>query len=252
MKKFALLAVIGAMLGACEDPIDIIDPSVLDNRNVYIQVNTYWGNQIAKRNKGYLVNGSRVTLDNVYITLTGFEYITGNGDTLRTESDLTVAELLGTKNIKLGYLEPGSYAGTLRYFIGIEDDRALKAPSTYAEDHQLNGGEIWHGATLGHSHFQIDGSVYAETDSTLTGSFDPLMWRFATEDLMIEKTETRNFNVGSGIDVFFVVNLNLENIFVGLYPGVTPEINCDPGNSIDYDAGKIVRDNLNAEFNFEI
>ncbi|MDA0898375.1 MAG: hypothetical protein O3A30_03765, partial [Bacteroidetes bacterium] len=66
------------------------------------------------------------------------------------------------------------------------------------------------------------------------------------------KSEKRNFNVASNKDVFIVMDIDVENFFLGLSPSLTNVINSDPADATDYDLAKILRDNVSSEFVFKL
>jgi hypothetical protein len=52
--------------------------------------------------------------------------------------------------------------------------------------------------------------------------------------------------------VFFILNLDIDKLFLGLQPSTTPEIYSDPGDMGDYSKAQILSDNLKSEFIFKL
>jgi len=106
--------------------------------------------------------------------------------------------------------------------------------------------------------FQIEGRIFNPADSVFTTPEANFNWRFATPDLIVMKSENRNFNVGSNKDVFIVMDIDVDNFFsgvfslIGLSPSTMNVINSDPADASDYDLAKILRDNVSSEFEFKL
>lgn len=253
MKKLAFLVAAITLFAACEKSIPVVDPTALDNRNIYARVYKFWNNSVLDTSEVLTINGSLVKLDHMYITLSGFEYVSYDGmDTVRTETDLTMVDLLATQEVKLGYLPRGSYNGHLYYNIGLDSTRAHTAPENFEETNPLRGGLVWNGGDVGHSFLQIEGRIFDGADTTFTTPKDQLVWRIATEDMVITRREAKNFNVTDGMDVFFVINLDVEKLFSGLIPAMNPVILSDPADGGDFNMAGILRDNLASDFNFKL
>ena len=77
-------------------------------------------------------------------------------------------------------------------------------------------------------------------------------WRITSQDMVIERSEKRNFSVGSNLDVFFVINLDVDKLFLGLQPSQMPEIYSDPASSADIGLANILKNNLESEFIFKL
>ena len=253
MKKILLtIAAIGA-LASCEREIEIIDPAALDDRNIYIRAYKYFDGNIADTNTLYQINGDFIKLSHAYITLSGAEFVSyDERDTTRTENDLTVIDLLTTSEVKLAQLAQGSYNGRLNYHIGLDSSRAYSSPETLDATNPLSKGHMWNGPNLGHSFFQLEGRVFDPADSTFTTPKSTFTWRIATENMVIDRSEKRNFSVGANMGVFFILNLDIDKLFLGLQPSTTPEIYSDPGDMGDYSKAQILSDNLKSEFIFKL
>lgn len=253
MKKVLLALTALLVFNACEREVPVVDPTALDNRNIYIRCYKFFEGQNADTSKVYQINGDYIKLDHVYITLSGAQYVSQDEmDTTKTESDLTAIDLLTTSEIKLAYLPKGSYNGKLEYHIGLDSTRAFSAPETLEDSNPLKDGALWNGPDLGYSFFQLEGRVYDANDSTYATPKSTFTWRIATEDMVIERDEKKNFNVAANLDVYFVVNLDIDKLFLGLQPSTTPEIYSDPASSADYNLAKILSDNLKSEFIFKV
>ena len=253
MKRFIVaLLTIGAF-ASCEREITVVDPAALDDRNIYIRAYKYFDGDIADTSTVYQINGDLIKLSHVYVTLSGAEFVSvDEKDTTRTENDLTAIDLLTTSEVKLAQLPRGSYNGRLNYHIGLDSARAYAAPETLEETNPLVKGHLWNGPALGHSFFQLEGRVFDPNDSLFTTPTSTFTWRIATEDMVIERSEKRNFNVAANKDVFFVIDLDIEKLFLGLQPSSTPEIYSDPGDAADYNKAQILSDNLKSEFVFKL
>jgi hypothetical protein len=70
--------------------------------------------------------------------------------------------------------------------------------------------------------------------------------------MAIARSEARNFNVTNGMDVFFVINLDVDKLFAGLQPAMHPVINSDPADGADFTLAGILRDNLASDFIFKL
>lgn len=253
MKKILLALVAFGAFASCEREIEVVDPAALDNRNIFIRAFSYYDGNIADTSTVYSINGDLVKLSHAYITLSNAEYVSHDEvDTTKTESDLTSVDLLETTELKLAYLPRGSYNGTMEYRIGLDSTRAYTPPTALEETNPLQDGHLWNGPTLGHSFFQLEGRVFDPQDSVFTTPISTFTWRVATEDMVVDISERRNFNVAANGSVYFVINFDFENLFQGLQPSTTEEINSDPGDVNDYNSAQILRDNLVSEFVFEL
>jgi hypothetical protein len=253
MKKVVLFGVLMGILMGCEKAIPVVDPTALDNRNIYIRMYKYFDGDLLDTSKVYQINGDIIKINSIYTTLSGAKFTRfDDGDTVITESDLTMIDVTTTSEVKLAHLPRGSYNGTLTYNIGLDSARAYKAPENLEDGNPLKSGKVWNGSDIGHSYFQIEGGIFAPTDTVFTTPQSTFVWRFATPDLLVEKNEKRNFSVASNKDVFFVINLDVEKLFLGLTPSQTPVINSDPADVIDFNNAKILRDNVISEFVFEL
>lgn len=253
MKKVLLALTALLVFNACEREVPVVDPTALDNRNIYIRCYKFFDGQTVDTSKVYQVNGDLIKLDHIYITLSGAQFISQDEmDTTITESDLTALDLLTTTEVKLAHLPRGSYNGRLDYHIGLDSTRAHTAPENLDESDPLKDGALWNGPDLGYSFFQMEGRVFDAGDSTYTTPKSTFTWRIATEDMVIERSEKKNFSVASNLDVYFVVNLDVDKLFLGLQPSTTPEIYSDPASSADYNMAKILSDNLKSDFIFKI
>jgi len=67
---------------------------------------------------------------------------------------------------------------------------------------------------------QLEGRVFDPNDSLFTTPKSTFTWRIATEDMVIERSEKRNFNVAANKDVFFVIDLDIDKLFLGLQPSL--------------------------------
>ncbi|HCP41723.1 MAG TPA: hypothetical protein DIT65_08000 [Cryomorphaceae bacterium] len=253
MKRFIVaLLTIGAFT-SCEREITVVDPAALDDRNIYIRAYKYFDGNIADTSTVYQINGDLIKLSHAYITLSGAEFVSvDEKDTTHTDNDLTAIDLLATSEVKLAQLPRGSYNGRLNYHIGLDSARAYAAPETLEETNPLVKGHLWNGPATGHSFFQLEGRVFDLNDSLFTAPTSTFTWRIASEDMVIERSEKRNFNVAANKDVFFVIDLDIEKLFLGLQPSSTPEIYSDPGDADDYNKAQILSDNLKSEFVFKL
>lgn len=253
MKRFILGLVVLGALASCEREIPVVDPAALDDRNIYIRTYKYFGGDIADTSTVYQINGDMIKLTHVWMVLSGAEFVSVDEmDTTRTENDLTAIDIMTTSEVKLAQLPRGSYNGRLNYHIGLDSTRAYSAPETLEESNPLSKGHLWNGPALGHSFFQLEGRVFDPADSTFTTPKSTFTWRIASEDMVIERSEKRNFNVAANKDVFFVLNFDIDNLFLGLQPSTTPEIYSDPGDVNDYNKAQILSDNLKSEFVFKL
>jgi hypothetical protein len=173
-------------------------------------------------------------------------------DTTFTESDLTMIDLIGTSEVKLAHLPSGNYNGSLEYTIGLDSARAYTAPEQLDATNPLSKGLVWNGSDVGHSFFQMEGRIFNPADTVFTTPEATFNWRVATPDLALLKSEKRNFNVASNKDVFIVMDIDVDNFFLGLSPSLTNIINSDPADATDYDLAKILRDNVSSEFVFKL
>ena len=253
MKRFIVLTLAAGFFAACERPITVVDPSALDDRNIYIKVYKYFDNEIADTNSVYEINGDLIKLSHLYMTLSGAEYVSDNGsDTIRTESDLTAVDLLTTSEVKLAKLPRGSFNGELNYIIGLDSVRAYSAPETLEESNPLSKGHLWNGPSIGHSFLQLEGRVFDPNDSLFITPKSTFIWRIASQDMVIERSEKRNFNVAANKNVFFVIDLDVDKLFLGLQPSAMPQIYSDPGDATDYGKAQILSDNLKSDFIFKL
>jgi hypothetical protein len=253
MKKLAILTVLMGVLLGCEKSIPVVDPTALDNRNIYIRMYKYFNGALLDTSKVYQINGDVIKINSIYITLSGAEFIKqDDSDTVKTESDLTMTNLIGSTEVKLAHLPHGSYNGSIKYRIGLDSARAFTSPESLEDDNPLKNGAVWNGSDIGHSFFQIEGGIFDPADTVFNSPSSTFSWRFATTDLIIDIEEKRNFSVGANKSVFFVINLDIEKLFLGLTPSQTPVINCDPADGTDYNNAKILRDNVISEFVFEL
>jgi len=238
---------------SCERDIPIVDPAALDNRNVHIRLYKYFGNEVLDTGKVYMINGDVIKLDHLYMTFSHAEFISANEeDTVRTESDLTMVDVLTTERMKLAYLPRGSYNGQIDYHIGLDSARAFTPPTALEATNPLSSGDVWNGQAFGHSFFQLEGRVFDAGDTTFTTPKNTFSWRLATPDLALKRTEKRNFNISENGDVVFIVDFDIDKLFVGLSPSAMPEISSDAGNSADYFLAQVLRDNLQSEFVFKL
>ena len=259
MKKIILLVLVSTLFSACEDPIPVVDPTALDNRNIYIRAYKYFDGAIIDTSTVYEVNGDLIKFDHIYVALSGARFVSyDEQDTTFTESDLTMIDLIGNSEVKLAYLPSGNYNGSFEYTIGLDSARAFTAPDQLDPTNPLSKGLVWNGSDIGHSFFQIEGRIFSPADSVFTTPEANFNWRFATPDLIVMKSENRNFNVGSNKDVFIVMDIDVDNFFsgvfslIGLSPSTMNIINSDPAEAIDYDLAKILRDNVSSEFEFKL
>jgi len=241
------------MFASCERDIPVVDPAALDNRNIHIRLFKYFDNEILDTSKVYMVNGDVIKIDHVYMTLSGAEYVSADEqDTVRTESDLSMVDVLVTDEVKLAYLPKGNYNGQLDYTIGLDSTRSFTPPASLELTNPLSKGDVWNGQDLGHSYFQMEGRVFDPADTVFTTPKSTFTWRLATPDLALTRTEKRNFNISENGDVVFVVNFDIDKLFLGLSPSFVPEIYSDAGSSADYFLAQILRDNLQSEFVFKL
>ena len=161
-------------------------------------------------------------------------------------------DLIGNSEVKLAYLPSGNYNGSLEYSIGLDSARAYTAPEQLDATNPLSKGLVWNGSDVGHSFFQMEGRIFNPADTVFTTPEATFNWRVATPDLALLKSENRNFNVASNKDVFIVMDIDVNNFFLGLSPSLTNIINSDPADAADYDLAKILRDNVSSEFVFKL
>ena len=253
MKKLIALVLLSTLFSACEDPIPVVDPTALDNRNIYIRAYKYFDGSIIDTSTVYQINGDLIKFDHIYVTLSGARFVSyDEQDTTFTESDLTMIDLIGTSEVKLAHLPSGNYNGSLEYTIGLDSARAYTAPEQLNATNPLSKGLVWNGSDVGHSFFQMEGRIFNPADTVFTTPEATFNWRVATPDLALLKSEKRNFNVASNKDVFIVMDIDVDNFFLGLSPSLTNIINSDPADATDYDLAKILRDNVSSEFVFKL
>ncbi len=253
MKKLIALVLLSTLFSACEDPIPVVDPTALDNRNIYIRAYKYFDGSIIDTSTVYQINGDLIKFDHIYVTLSGARFVSyDEQDTTFTESDLTMIDLIGTSEVKLAHLPSGNYNGSLEYTIGLDSARAFTAPEQLDATNPLSKGLVWNGSDVGHSFFQMEGRIFNPADTVFTTPEATFNWRVATPDLALLKSEKRNFNVASNKDVFIVMDIDVDNFFLGLSPSLTNVINSDPADATDYDLAKILRDNVSSEFVFKL
>ncbi|MDA8994253.1 hypothetical protein N9H17_02670 [Schleiferiaceae bacterium] len=253
MKKLIALVLLSTLFSACEDPIPVVDPTALDNRNIYIRAYKYFDGSIIDTSTVYQINGDLIKFDHIYVTLSGARFVSyDEQDTTFTESDLTMIDLIGTSEVKLAHLPSGNYNGSLEYTIGLDSARAYTAPEQLDATNPLSKGLVWNGSDVGHSFFQMEGRIFNPADTVFTTPEATFNWRVATPDLALLKSEKRNFNVASNKDVFIVMDIDVDNFFLGLSPSLTNIINSDPADGTDYDLAKILRDNVSSEFVFKL
>jgi len=253
MKKLIALVLLSTLFSACEDPIPVVDPTALDNRNIYIRAYKYFDGSIIDTSTVYQINGDLIKFDHIYVTLSGARFVSyDEQDTTFTESDLTMIDLIGTSEVKLAHLPSGNYNGSLEYTLGLDSARAYTAPEQLDATNPLSKGLVWNGSDVGHSFFQMEGRIFNPADTVFTTPEATFNWRVATPDLALLKSEKRNFNVASNKDVFIVMDIDVDNFFLGLSPSLTNIINSDPADGTDYDLAKILRDNVSSEFVFKL
>ena len=253
MKKLIALVLLSSLFSACEDPIPVVDPTALDNRNIYIRAYKYFDGSIIDTSTVYQINGDLIKFDHIYVTLSGGRFVSyDEQDTTFTESDLTMIDLIGNSEVKLAHLPSGNYNGSLEYTIGLDSVRAFTAPEQLDPTNPLSKGLVWNGSDVGHSFFQMEGRIFNPADTVFTTPVATFNWRVATPDLALLKSEKRNFNVASNKDVFIVMDIDVDNFFLGLSPSSTNIINSDPADATDYDLAKILRDNVSSEFVFKL
>ena len=253
MKKLIALVLLSTLFSACEDPIPVVDPTALDNRNIYIRAYKYFDGSIIDTSTVYQINGDLIKFDHIYVTLSGARFVSyDEQDTTFTESDLTMIDLIGTSEVKLAHLPSGNYNGSLEYTIGLDSARAYTAPEQLDATNPLSKGLVWNGSDVGHSFFQMEGRIFNPADTVFTTPEATFNWRVATPDLALLKSEKRNFNVASNKDVFIVMDIDVDNFFLGLSPSLTNIINSDPADATDYDLAKILGDNVSSEFVFKL
>ena len=253
MKKLIALVLLSTLFSACEDPIPVVDPTALDNRNIYIRAYKYFDGSIIDTSTVYQINGDLIKFDHIYVTLSGARFVSyDEQDTTFTESDLTMIDLIGNSEVKLAHLPSGNYNGSLEYTIGLDSARAYTAPEQLDATNPLSKGLVWNGSDVGHSFFQMEGRIFNPADTVFTTPEATFNWRVATPDLALLKSENRNFNVASNKDVFIVMDIDVDNFFLGLSPSLTNIINSDPADATDYDLAKILRDNVSSEFVFKL
>lgn len=253
MKKLIALVLLSTLFTACEDPIPVVDPTALDNRNIYIRAYKYFDGSIIDTSTVYQINGDLIKFDHIYVTLSGARFISyDDQDTTFTESDLTMIDLIGNSEVKLAHLPSGNYNGSLEYTIGLDSARAYTAPEQLDATDPLSNGSVWNGSDIGHSFFQMEGRIFNPADTVFTTPEATFNWRVATPDLALLKSEKRNFNVASNKDVFIVMDIDVDNFFLGLSPSLMNVINSDPADASDYDLAKILRDNVSSEFVFKL
>ncbi|CAI8154948.1 MAG: Uncharacterised protein [Flavobacteriales bacterium UBA4585] len=253
MKKLIALVLLSTLFTACEDPIPVVDPTALDNRNIYIRAYKYFDGSIIDTSTVYQINGDLIKFDHIYVTLSGARFVSyDDQDTTFTESDLTMIDLIGNSEVKLAHLPSGNYNGSLEYTIGLDSARAYTAPEQLDATDPLSKGSVWNGSDIGHSFFQMEGRIFNPADTVFTTPEATFNWRVATPDLALLKSEKRNFNVASNKDVFIVMDIDVDNFFLGLSPSLMNVINSDPADASDYDLAKILRDNVSSEFVFKL
>lgn len=252
MKKIALLIASLVVLASCEREIPTVDPSALDNRNIYVRMYKYWNGGVLDKSKVLEINGSKIKIDHIYLTMSKFRYVSADGMVeQKTESDLTSLDVLSTSTVKLGYLPAGNYNGTLHYRVGLDSARTYTPPSQLETSNPLSTGDVWGGSDLGHSYFQIEGGIFDPADTVMTTPSQNFIWRVGTVGLRMDFEDKRNFNVPASNDVFFVVNLDVEKLFLGLSPTLTPVINSDPSDNTDMSLAQVLRNNIQSELVFE-
>ena len=253
MKKLIALVLLSTLFTACEDPIPVVDPTALDNRNIYIRAYKYFDGSIIDTSTVYQINGDLIKFDHIYVTLSGARFVSyDDQDTTFTESDLTMIDLIGNSEVKLAHLPSGNYNGSLEYTIGLDSARAYTAPEQLDATDPLSNGSVWNGSDIGHSFFQMEGRIFNPAYTVFTTPEATFNWRVATPDLALLKSEKRNFNVASNKDVFIVMDIDVDNFFLGLSPSLMNVINSDPADASDYDLAKILRDNVSSEFVFKL
>ena len=109
MRKLVLCMILGMLFSACETAIPVVDPTALDDRNIYVRAYKYFNGDLIDTSKVFEINGDIIKIDHIYITLSGAEFVSDDyQDTTRTENDLTMIDLLTTSEVKLAQLSSGS------------------------------------------------------------------------------------------------------------------------------------------------
>ncbi len=62
MKKLAILTVLMGVLLGCEKSIPVVDPTALDNRNIYIRMYKYFDGDLLDTSQVYQINGDLIKL----------------------------------------------------------------------------------------------------------------------------------------------------------------------------------------------
>ena len=63
MKKLAILTVLMSVLLGCEKSIPVVDPTALDNRNIYIRMYKYVDGDLLDTSKVYQINGDLIKIN---------------------------------------------------------------------------------------------------------------------------------------------------------------------------------------------
>lgn len=251
MKRIFLLLAAISVLASCTREIPVVDPSAMDNRNIGVRVYKFWNGAILDTGKVLEINGDKIKIDNIYLTMSAFRFTDSEGITTSTQNDLTAVNLIETREVMLGLLPEGNYNGTVLYRVGLDSARSYTAPDQLELTHPLKSGLVWNGSDIGHSYFQIEGGIFDPADTVFSKPAQNFTWRIATPDLNINFEDKRNFNVPSSKKVYFVINLDVEKLFLGLSPSLSPVILSDPGDFADYSLAQILRNNVQSELVFE-
>ncbi len=251
MKRIVLLLAAVSVLASCTREFPVVDPSAMDNRNIGVRIYKFWNGALLDTNKVLEINGDKIKIDNIYLTMSAFRFVDSDGSVQPTQNDLSAVNLIDTREVMLGYLPDGNYNGTILYRIGLDSARSFTAPDQLDATNPLKSGVVWNGSDIGHSYFQIEGGIFDPADTVMSKPTKNFVWRVATPDLRINQEDKRNFNVPTSKDVFFVMNLDVEKLFLGLSPSLTPVILSDPGDFADYSLAQILRNNLQSELQFE-
>ncbi len=237
-----LVLVVSAGTLSCKKSILSDDPGTIENKNIKLQIFPYWGSYYYNPDSLYFAGGAFIKIDEISIVHSDF-YFVNAGDTLPA-SDPVEWKLTSGEFLDLAYLEPGSYTGFYEYIVGVDSAANFYPPQLQPKESVLNTNtSLYRGPGKGYNFITITGRIQ-DPNKPGTEPSIPMKWVVANNGLQINYFQPKSFNVAAGKDVTFAVVLQIEQLFNGLYPIVTPQIKADATNQADMDNTEVLQQNF--------
>lgn len=241
LKSTLLFLFASLILVGCKNSILTDEPGDLSSKNVRLRIFSYWNNHFFSTDSLYFTGGAFVKIDDISIVHSNYFFV-NDGDTL-PKSDVAEWKHSTGSDLFLASLEVGSYTGFYKYLIGLDSLTNSRNPDYFKEGHPLTNPSLYRGPGKGYNFVTITGKIQDPNKPNSEPSI-PLRWVVATNDLTFQLGQAKSFNVVAGKNITYDVILNVADLVDGIFPIVTPIIECDPAKPNDFNQAMVIYQNL--------